>query len=73
MRVAGWRREQNMPVLVTWRFKCGGTEGIARIIANELKALGVEAAVIPDIRLSRPARLLCRYRLRRPLGELVAP
>jgi menaquinone-dependent protoporphyrinogen oxidase len=36
-----------MRVLVTWGSKLGGTEGIARIIADELKALGVEAALMP--------------------------
>jgi menaquinone-dependent protoporphyrinogen oxidase len=41
-----------MRVLVTWGSKRGGTEGIARIIADELKALGVEAVLIPasDVR-----------------------
>jgi menaquinone-dependent protoporphyrinogen oxidase len=36
-----------MRVLVTWGSKRGGTEGIARIIAYELNALGVEAALTP--------------------------
>jgi menaquinone-dependent protoporphyrinogen oxidase len=42
----------DMRVLVTWGSKRGGTEGIARIIADEFKALGVEAALIPasDVR-----------------------
>jgi menaquinone-dependent protoporphyrinogen oxidase len=36
-----------MRVLVTWGSKRGGTEGIARTIADELKALGVEAVPMP--------------------------
>jgi menaquinone-dependent protoporphyrinogen oxidase len=36
-----------MRVLVTWGSKRGGTEGIARIIADELEALGVEATLVP--------------------------
>jgi menaquinone-dependent protoporphyrinogen oxidase len=41
-----------MRVLVTWGSKRGSTEGIARIIADELNALGVAAALIPasDVR-----------------------
>jgi menaquinone-dependent protoporphyrinogen oxidase len=41
-----------MRVLVTWGSKRGGTEGIARTIADELKAIGVEAALMPasDVR-----------------------
>jgi menaquinone-dependent protoporphyrinogen oxidase len=36
-----------MRVLVTWGSKRGGTEGIARIIADELTTLGVEASLVP--------------------------
>jgi menaquinone-dependent protoporphyrinogen oxidase len=36
-----------MRVLVAWGSKRGGTEGIARIIADELRTLGVEAALAP--------------------------
>jgi menaquinone-dependent protoporphyrinogen oxidase len=36
-----------MRVLIAWGSKRGGTEGIARIIADELKTLGVEAAPVP--------------------------
>ena len=36
-----------MRVLVTWGSKRGGTEGIARTVAEELKALGVDTILTP--------------------------
>jgi menaquinone-dependent protoporphyrinogen oxidase len=44
--------KMDMRVLVTWGSKRGGTEGIARIIADELHALGVEVIAMPacDVR-----------------------
>lgn len=36
-----------MRVLVTWGSNRGGTEGIARTIADELRTLGIEVAAIP--------------------------
>ena len=40
-----------MRVLVTWGSKLGGTEGIARTIAQQLEMRGVEVAAVPAARL----------------------
>lgn len=38
-----------MRVLVTWGSKCGGTEGIARIIAETLQRQGLEVQLLPAV------------------------
>jgi menaquinone-dependent protoporphyrinogen oxidase len=40
-----------MRVLVTWGSKLGGTEGIARTIAEQLESEGIEVAAVPAARL----------------------
>jgi menaquinone-dependent protoporphyrinogen oxidase len=40
-----------MRVLVTWGSRLGGTEGIARIVADDLKSRGVDVAVMPAAQL----------------------
>ncbi len=40
-----------MRVLVTWGSRLGGTEGIARTIAQQLESEGVEVAAVPAARL----------------------